>query len=189
MKIKAKLQFFTVEVNKMNNKDYEVNLTNLNEADAKMLGAVGVPIRQGKEQEKTYKHGWGAYVVCRTGFPPGVIDSHRKPLSPAAIRKIGNGTVVYASVSDYQGNHPLHGKYVRLNCQAVQILEYVEYIPGMDAFEEEDGFTLSEDYVEDTDDDTPFTADTPATNETPTPVDDLDDPHPFGKEEDLGLDD
>lgn len=158
MKIKATLNFFRRDRSDYSGK-YEVNLCNLSPAVVKVLEKDHGVTQLRTEDEDHKNHSWGTFTVARSEYELRVLDSKKRPISDDVM--LGNGTVVYASVSPYPWTYK-GKKGVSLGCAGIQVIELVEYSTNdaIDAaFDEEDGYEIEE----------------PASEEDTAPTDDLDD--------------
>ena len=129
---------------------YQVNCTNLSKDDEKALKAIGLTVKDGKEQGKPEM---GMYVVAKATRPVVVVDSEKNSIENAT--NVGNGTIGNVAVAAFDYDHPTGGKGVGCGLQAAQIHELIEYTPaGM--FDKEEGGYVAEAKLEEAEVEKPF---------------------------------
>jgi hypothetical protein len=134
MIIKGKAMWaYTSKVNDLSKK-YQMDITELSQADCKALKAAGVQLKKGDKD----KAGWGFYVTAKSVRPVTVVDGKKAPLQ---AEYIPNGSVVKVSVRPFEYEYKKQ-KGIALGLQAVMVLELAESAGGLDELEaEEDDFS------------------------------------------------
>lgn len=128
--------------NEMSGK-YQLDICQLDDADAKLLEAAGLDVKEGGEKKPTH----GRYVTPKATRQVTVVDANKDAWDD--LGNIGNETEAKVCIRAYDYNY--NGKKgVAAGLQAVQVLNHVKYDPA-------GAFNVETDYApEPAKDDVPF---------------------------------
>jgi len=118
-------------------KKYQVDLSQLSEADVAKVESLGITLRKEGKADPAFDR--GVYVTAKSSYPINAVEwnSDRTKFTEDELTSLGNGTTARVKLSYYDWTNPTGGTGRSVSILGMVVKDYVEYEASGDAFEDE----------------------------------------------------